>query len=110
MIFSLRPEGIGDYTPEERHNVPWPSRTLGRIGCPSGAGTPNTAGGYRDRIYIGSLLGPDPAMNLSGLFFDPLRLGRIAPQQSFLVARAHRRQADVAAIVVEDPPVHNATP
>ena len=72
MIFSLRPEGIGDYTPEERHNVPWPSCTLGRIGCPSGAGTPNTAGGYRDRIYIGSLLGPDLAMNLSGLFFDPL--------------------------------------
>ena len=47
MIFSLRPEGIGEYTPEERHNVPWPSCTLGRIGCPSGAGAPNTAGGYR---------------------------------------------------------------
>jgi hypothetical protein len=26
MIFSLRPEGIGEYTPEERHNVPWISR------------------------------------------------------------------------------------
>jgi hypothetical protein len=48
MIFSLRPEGIGEYTPAERHNVPW------------------------DRIQIGFLLGPDLAMNLSGLFFDPL--------------------------------------
>jgi hypothetical protein len=36
MIFSLRPEGIGEYTPEERYNVPWASCTLGRIGCPSG--------------------------------------------------------------------------
>jgi hypothetical protein len=47
MIFAVRAEGIGEYTPEERNNVPWASCTLRRIGCPSEAGAPNTAGGYR---------------------------------------------------------------